>query len=152
MRRIRLTAFLLLVAVVRVSGQPADSASASMRVSVEVVARTILTVDRIPAEIRLTADDIARGFVDVPEAVAFRIRSNASNGYALQFEPVSYPFTRARVAWDSRLAVVSADGSWLTRPYTPGEQAGTFTVRLDLARDAEPGSYAWPVHFDATSL
>jgi hypothetical protein len=143
---------LILLAIANVPTALADSASVDMHVSVEVVARTILQVDRQPDAVAITPQDIERGYVEVPAAVAFRVRSNARNGYRVEFEPVDYPFTRAAISWDSQRAVVSADGSWLTRSYEEGERAGTLTVRLDLAPGAKAGSYAWPVRFDATSL
>jgi hypothetical protein len=102
--------------------------------------------------LEITRQDIARGYVDVPAAVAFRVRSNASNGYRVEFEPLGYPFTRAEIAWDGQLARVSADGSWLTRSYERGERTGALNVHLALAPDASPGAYPWPVHFDASSL
>lgn len=152
MRTLRLTAILLLMAGTGVPSAVAGSSSADMTVSVHVVARTIVTVDREPQEVRLTAEDVARGYVDMPSAVALRIRSNARKGFSIQFEPVAYPFASAQIVWGSQQAVVSADGSWLTRSYVPGEQAATFNVRLRLASDAAVGSYPWPVRFDASSL
>jgi hypothetical protein len=128
------------------------SASATMHVSVEVVARTIVTIDHQPDVVTVTQQDIDRGYVEVPAAVAFRIRSNAQNGYAVQFEAVGYPFTRAKIAWGSQSAVVTGDSSWLTRPYEPGEQPGSFNVTLDVAANTTPGTYPWPVRFDANSL
>ena len=145
-------AVLMVAAVASVPTALAGSATAGMQVSVDVVARTILTIDRQPVAVTVTQQDIDRGYVDVPAAVAFRIRSNARNGYSVQFEPVSYPFTRARISWDSQTAVVSADGSWLRRAYERGEQLGSLTVRLDVSRQATPGSYVWPLRFDANSL
>ena len=152
MRAIIRTILLLVAAIAIIPAAYCDSTSASMSVSVQVIARTIVTVDREPAQISITSQDIARGYLDVPAAVAFRVRSNARNGYRVQFEPIAYPFTRANVTWDSQIAVVSADGSWLTRAYQQGERAGTLSVRLALSGDATPGTYAWPVRFDADSL
>src|SRR3989475_9261029 len=77
----------------------ANSASVTMNVSVQVIARTIVTVGQQPAAINVTAKDVQRGYIDLPAAVAFQVRSNARNGYALQFEPVAGPFSRAHVKW-----------------------------------------------------
>ena len=143
---------LVLLVIANVPTAFADSANATMRVSVDVVARTILTVDRQPDGVTVTQRDIERGYVELPAAVAFRVRSNARNGYRIEFEPLDRPFTRAAISWDRQLAVVSADGSWLTRSYEEGERAGTFSVRLDLAPGTKAGRYRWPVRFDAVSL
>jgi hypothetical protein len=61
-----------------------------MRVSVQVVARTLLFVDEQPKSLVVTKDDVQRGYVEVPSAVKFRIRSNSRNGYRVAFDPVNY--------------------------------------------------------------
>jgi len=98
----------------------------------------------------VTQSDIQRGYIDVPAAVAFQVRSNAREGYSLQFEPVSAPFAQAKVTWENSTASVGTDGSWLAHGYHQGTTAGRLDVRLVLARDA-PGSYSWPVRFAAGS-
>src|SRR3979409_752627 len=75
----------------------AGSNTAEMTVSARVLARTILTVDSQPASVEITGTDIARGYVDVPQAVAFRVRSNVREGYSLSFQPVAFPFAAAEV-------------------------------------------------------
>ena len=130
----------------------ADSASATMAISVQVIGRTLLTVGSQPASVEVTQSDIQRGYIDVPAAVAFQVRSNARDGYSLQFEPVSGPFAQAKVTWENSTAAIGADGSWLTHGYQQGTMAGRLDVRLVLAAGATPGSYSWPVRFAAESL
>jgi hypothetical protein len=130
----------------------AGSSSATLGVSVQVVARTILTVDSQPSTVDITADDVARGYVDLPQSVLFHVRSNAANGYSVEFQPVSYPFSRADVSWGSTTATIGSDGAWLTESYQQGTQAGSLNVRLSLAPGTQPGSYSWPLRFDAGSL
>ena len=142
----------MLFMILGAAAAQAASSSAEMRVSVQVIARTLLTVDQEPTSVQITADDIARGYIEVPEAVAFRIRSNASNGYSVQFQPVDYPFSKAEVKWGSSVAVVGSDGSWLTQPYQQGTTTGLLNVRLTLASSTTPGTYAWPIRLAADSL
>jgi hypothetical protein len=142
----------LLLTVILIAPAYAASTSAQLSISVEVVARTILTIDSQPANIEITAADVARGYVDVPQAMAFRVRSNAINGYTVQFDPMSYPFSRADINWGNTSATVGADGTWLTRPYQQGTTAGSLNVRLTLSANASPGSYSWPVRVAANSL
>jgi len=132
----------------------AGSNTAQMNVSVQVIARTILTVDVQPSAVNITADDIARGYVDVPQAVAFRVRSNSRAGYTLTFQPVNFPFSAAEVRWGAQSAVVEG-GDWmasLSHPYQQGSSAGSLAVRLRLSAGVEPGSYAWPLQVAANSL
>ena len=148
----RVTAILILTSIVTALPVLAASKSASLTVSVEVVARTIMTVDSQPATVEVTADDVARGYVDLPQSVLFHVRSNAANGYTVQFQPLSGPFNRADINWGNSLATVSSDGAWISQPYQQGTTSGTLSVRLALTPGTQPGSYAWPVRFDAGSL
>jgi len=130
----------------------AGSSSATLSVSVQVLARTIVTVDSQPSTVSVTAADVARGYVDLPQSVVFHVRSNAANGYAMQFEPIGFPFSRADVTWDSASATIGSEGAWLSEPYEAGTHSGAFNVRLELAPGTQPGAYDWPVRFDAGSL
>ena len=148
MRRTALAVVVLATAFSLSAGE-----SSQMNVSVQVVARTIVTVDQQPASVEITSIDVARGYVDVPGAMAFRIRSNARNGYALQFDPVSGPFSAARVTWGNTTVNVGNDGSWVYQAYQPAvTPASLMSVRLSLAPGTAPGSYAWPVSLAANSL
>ena len=151
MRTLRTIVLLIASFVIVAAPAYADSASATMAISVQVIGRTLLTVGQQPASVEVTENDIQRGYIDVP-AVAFQVRSNAREGYSLQFEPVSGPFAQAKVTWENNTAAVGADGSWLTHGYQQGTTTGQLDVRLVLAPDATPGSYSWPVRFAANSL
>ena len=137
-----------------VAAVPATAASraADMQVSVVVVARTILTVDQQPATVQVTAGDVARGYLDLPKAIAFRIRSNAADGYTVQVGPISTPFTRAEVTWDRIVMVVSSDSTSVRQQYQPGTTNGVLGVRLILAPNTVPGSYPFPIQLTAASL
>ena len=148
----KVTAFLLVTALMTVPLFAGGSRSASLTVSVEVLARTILTVDSQPSSVEITDSDVARGYVDLPQSVIFHVRSNAANGYTVQFQPLAGPFSRADINWGNALATVGSDGAWLSQPYRQGTTTATFSVRLTLAPGTQPGSYAWPVRFDAGSL
>src|SRR5256712_3925292 len=152
MRTLRTVLLLIASFVIVAAPAYADSASATMAISVQVIGRTLLTVGQQPASVELTQTDIQRGYIDVPAAVAFQVRSNAREGYSLQFEPVNGPFAQAKVTWENSTAAVGADSSWLTHGYQQGTTAGRLDVRLVLAADATPGSYSWPVRFAANSL
>jgi hypothetical protein len=132
------TALSILLASIAIPAM-AGSSTAQMFVSVRVIGRTILTVDEQPAIVQVTASDVARGYVDVPQAIAFRVRSNAAGGYALQFAPVSFPFKDAELALNSER-------------YQRGDTSGIVRVRLLLSPATRPGRYPWPIQLTAASL
>lgn len=142
-----------LLSLAVMGSHPAQAAqSTQMHVSVEVIARTILTVDTQPSAVTVTPADLARGYLELPSAIAFRVRSNARNGYMVQFRAIAGPFTRADVSWGTTAASVGSDSSWITQPYQQGTTAGSMNVRLTLAPGTAAGTYAWPVSLAADSL
>jgi hypothetical protein len=152
-RRLALVPVLIIIAL-SLTPLYAGSSTAQMNVSVRVIARTILAIDSQPPTVEVTAADIQRGYLDVPQAVSFRVRSNARDGYSLGFQEIAFPFASAEVQWGGQSAVVEG-GAWsgvLSHPYQQGGSAGSLSVRLRIAPGAEPGSYAWPVQVTASSL
>lgn len=149
--RARIAVVLLLTGLAAMPAA-AGSATAQVAVSVQVVARTLMTVSSQPSSVEVTAADVARGYIDVPQAVAFQIHSNASNGYSLQFEPLNSPFQQATVQWGSAIATVGTDGAWISHPYQLGTSSESMSVRLTFAPGTQPGSYSWPLTFSANSL
>jgi len=130
----------------------AGSFSAQMQVSVRVIARTIVSVDQQPVTVEVTSGDVARGYVDIPQVIAFRVRSNAVNGYTLNFEPVTAPFSGAEVTWNGSVMVIGNESSWMNREYHRVATSGVLRVRLLLAPATQPGNYPWPIRLTAASL
>jgi hypothetical protein len=128
----------------------AGSTSALMSVRVQVLARTLLSVESQPPSLVLTEADLARGYVEVPAVSRIRVRSNDPNGYLLAFDVTAGPFTAIEVTGLGPAARISANGGWLARPFA-GTQPVTseLTYRFLLASNIQPGTYAWPVSLSA---
>ena len=129
----------------------AGSISASLSVSVVVPARAVLTVESQPAGLEITEADVARGYVEAPEASLLRVRTNAPAGWLLEFQPLQGPYRSLEVTGLGSTAQVSAAGGWLAQPY-PGKTMATASLgyRFFLSTDARPGLYPWPVALTAT--
>ena len=146
-------AILLTAGVLTPPAMKASSVSAQMTVSAYVIARTRLTLEQQPRMIAVTTQDLARGFVEVPAAMQFRIRSNSKRGYVVRFEALPRPFVRAHVRWGGTEVVVRAgDGAMIAQPYSQQPQLMVTDVRLDLGPDAAPGNYPWPIDVTADSV
>jgi hypothetical protein len=128
----------------------AGSTSATMSVSVQVQARTLLNVESQPPSLVLTEADLARGYVEVPAVSRIRVRSNDPNGYLLAFDVTAGPFTAIEVTGLGPAARISSNGGWLVRPFA-GTQPVTseLTYRFLLASNVQPGTYPWPVSLSA---
>src|SRR2546428_13737286 len=98
-----LRTILLLTATFVIAAAPAyaDSASATMAISVQEIGRTLLTVGQQPASVEVTQSDIQRAYIDVPAPLAFQVRTNPREGYSLQFKPVNGPFAQAKLTCET---------------------------------------------------
>ena len=130
----------------------AETRSAQMNVSAVVVARTVLTIAAVPAEVVVTETDARRGYVVVPDAFAFQVRSNSLDGYMLRFESVSPQFARISVSWSSTEVLIREGEAQIAQPYRRGVTPYAATVRLDLAPGTQPGRYGWPVRVAAETF
>ena len=130
----------------------AGSSSVEMRISATVVARTLLTVESQPQEVIVSQEDVTKGFVNLPAAMAIQIRSNNPSGYVLQFGPVSGPFVQASVSWGSDTVRVAKTEAWIAQAYHRAANRLVASVRIELAPGTAPGRYAWPIAVVASNL
>ena len=152
----RLFATLILVAAsISLQGQEAArsrSTSATMNVSAHVLARTIVTIDEEPRQVVVTDQDIRRGYIELPSALRFSVRSNARAGYLLEFSQLAPAFRRMSVRWDSTEVQLGGDGAVIAQPAMPGQIHRVADVRLELAQGTQPGVYGWGVRMNGSAL
>ena len=127
-----------------------ESPSARMNVSVQVVARAAVTVDSVP-EIEITAADLARGYVDVAQPLQFRVRTNSRAGCLLQVTRLDESFSAVELSFGNTLMTVAHE-SWIVRPYVPGGESVSASVRVRLAPGAMPGRHPLPLALSASAL
>ena len=148
----RTAAILLACALVGAVPMFADSTSANMQVSVQVMARAIVSVDSQPASVTVTAEDIARGYVDVAAPIVVRVRTNSRQGYMLQVENQSETFSSIELSSGNFEMNVGAHETWIQRPYVANGDVMPMRARVHLSQAATPGSFAMPIAFSATPL
>lgn len=129
----------------------AESVTAPMTVSVQVLARAVVSVDAAPASIEVTAEDISRGYVDVAAPILVRVRTNSRRGYLLQVDNVSEAFSTVELTMANASMNVTHE-SWIQRPYVSGGDLMNVQARLRLSPDATPGWHALPIAFSASPL
>ena len=128
----------------------AESNSATMNVSVRVIARTVLAIDQ-PSTISITNQNISRGYVDVPAVIVLRVQTNDRRGYLLHASKIGAAFESIELSTPGARMNV-AENAWLYRPYNGGADVMEIRARLHLGSGAQPGIRALPVRFDATPL
>jgi hypothetical protein len=129
----------------------AGSVSAPMQVTVQVVARAIVTVQN-PPTVTITAEDIARGSVDIASPVLLMVRTNSRRGYMLQAEKTGEDFIAVELRLADATMTVASNESWLQRPYVAGGEVLPVTMHLILSPRATAGTHVLPVSFSATPL
>lgn len=140
-----LTAALLLLSSVSAT---ADT-SGQMNVSVQVIARAIVTVEGQP-EVEITALDLERGYVDLP-TVQVRLRTNSPGGSLLQATKTSASFSALELAFGNTTMVIAPE-SWVRMPYVQGGEVLSVRMRARLAPGASAGRHPLPVQFSASAL
>lgn len=129
----------------------ADSASAQMQVSVQVLASVRVTIASQPDSVDVTEADLARGYVDVAAPIVVHARTNSRSGYLLQVSNGSDDFSAVELSFDATSMKVFAEG-WVSRPYVRGGESISMSARLRLSPHATPGRYALPIAITATPL
>jgi hypothetical protein len=129
----------------------AGSTSATMQVSVSVIARAVLTVTSQPEVVTVTEADVARGYVDVATPISLLVRTNSRAGYLLQVERIADEFGDIELTFEDAAMTVT-DQAWISRPYIPGGESLVMRARVHLAACAQPGAYPLAMAISARPL
>ena len=136
-----LAALALLAAIPMAAG--AGDVSAIFTVSTTVPARASIETVSQPRVLSVSAEDVARGYVDVPGR--YHVSHNDRSGYLLQFAPLGGIAREVQVrgvggAWSL--------GGGTVEVYRPGdsfEQDVALEFRFVLAEGTRPGTFGWPL-------
>lgn len=142
---------ILIAALFAASDAAAESVSATLGVSVRVVANAAVELESAPAGITVTEADIARGYVDLAAPVRVRVRSNSAR-YRLTVTALSDTFGPATFNWDGGSMRVNAGEAWAARSAVRGEDFLALTGRVALRTGMQPGNYDLPFQFSASPL
>ncbi|HEX6178809.1 MAG TPA: hypothetical protein VF057_10660 [Thermoanaerobaculia bacterium] len=140
----------ILGTVIVASPSFAESRSAEMTVSVQVVARAVVTSEQVPSVV-ITEADVARGFVDVAQPMQVHVKSNSPRGYLLQVAKTDESFAAVELSFDNARMNVAQE-SWIARPYVRGGETVNAKIRVRLAEGAMPGTHPLPVQVSASPL
>lgn len=126
--------------------------SASLSVSAVVLRKVWLRVEPPPL-LPVTAEDVARGYVDVPAPTVLSLRSNSPDGFRFTID-----FDRQLVA-SARMQGLLQDmelrpggASVAVRGRFREEVRFELRWRLALAQAVRPGVYAWPVRLQVEPI
>jgi len=143
----RTVAFLLAAALVA----PASGAQSGTAFVVAVTVPVHIAVDALdaPAQIELTAQDVARGYVDV--AARYRVRHNDRSGFVLEITALD-PVRSVAVRDQADGAVADGEAVAIRRPGAAFVEDVALQVRLVLDPATAPGAIALPLRVAATPI
>jgi len=146
------------IALAPVQAEAAGGGSgAKLHISVNIQKSARVSVISHPDRLQITHEDIARGYVDLPQHSLLAIRSNSADGFALEFHGVdaSGPIREVEVSGGGRAMRMGAGGGvmMLAGVNQPGvTQSVDLAYRVHLSRSAQPGTYAWPMTLTAMGV
>ncbi len=130
---------------------PAESvASDTMQLNVQAMVREHTSISRlsVPSALAVSAEDVARGYIEVDEPVTIDVRTNNAAGAILGFSLQSPIVRSVTLSGASNGVEVSEAGANLRvakQGAGLGTQSLTLRVRVELAPNAQPGTLAWPL-------
>jgi hypothetical protein len=143
-----LQAFVLLAVMPRVAA--AGDVHAYFAVSAFVAPRASLEAITQPSALRVTREDIARGYVDV--SAVYRVQNNDPGGYMVRLAPRTGLTRSIEVSGLATRVVMTEEVVEVSQPAALQSQRLDLRFRLVLDEAAIPGTYAMPVHVAVASL
>jgi hypothetical protein len=144
-----------LIGVVPEAHAGGTALSTTTTISARVLPRTIINVIAQAHELVVTNGDIRRGYVDIPLASRVSVKSNDPAGYLLAFEVMDGAdnvFRGVSVRVGGREVQIPLHGGWVPQPFVRGGTVLDISYRFNLAENAQPGTYNWPIMVSANTL
>ena len=130
---------------------PAQNASADatrLNIQATVLEHTSISRLSVPSSLAVSAEDVARGYIELDEPVTIDVRTNNAAGAILGFSMRS-PMVRSVTLNGAGNGVAVSEAGASLRVAKQGTglstQSLTLRVRIELAPDAQPGTLAWPL-------
>jgi hypothetical protein len=153
LQRVVLGAALAALLVLSLAPGTARAATASkatqIRVSASVGPYVRLDVLQQPS-LTITAEDIQRGYVDVPAGTSLGTRTNDRYGFVFNFSSRSNVFERVSVTGIGGTMEIGSAGGSIRVAFTGPESAAQVSYRFYLAPGVQSGNYPWPLQISAS--
>ena len=130
--------------------QSPGATGASFSVGATVLPQAGIAAQSLPQSLEVSARDVARGFVEVPNTVRLAVTSTSRDGFALDFWPRTTVFTAIIVRGAGPDASLDGNGGTIVQRGRHGVAMPLLLgFRFNLAPGTTPGIYPWPVQIDA---
>lgn len=147
----------LVAALAVVSTYPADaqagSKSASVAVSAVVLPKAVALVAYQAAQLNVTADDVARGYIDVPSGSRLVLKTTSRSGVMIDVHPRLDIFQSVQIQAPAGTVEIGPNGGTLVERVSGiGGAPVELTYRFRLAEHVRPGVYAWPLALEVRPI
>jgi hypothetical protein len=147
--------FVLTAVLATTAATVANSAErqSAFRVGAFVRPRVEMRFSDPPRLLRVSADDLRAGFVEVRPASVLEVRTNSREGYAVEIRPLHPDFAQVDIRYGDGIARMTGDTVRLVRPgraRVPGTLS--LSYRFHLRDGLTPGDYPWPLEIAASAL
>jgi hypothetical protein len=124
----------------------AASQMASLQVSAVIRNSAHLRTDFQATQLQITEADIARGYVDMPNASRFSVVTPKGGSYFVDFHPRSDLFQAVHIEGLGSQVQLGADGGSVTQAGAGlAGVSSTLNYRFELKPEIQPGVYDWPL-------
>jgi hypothetical protein len=118
-----------------------------------VPAQAVAQLVQQPYEITITNADIARGYVEIPNASQLRITANNPAGFVVEFFNRLAIFTSVRITSGGGSVDLGSDGGAIVERGRHGRDMPlNLSYRFNLTAQVQPGTYTWPLVLRVRSL
>jgi len=107
------------------------------------LSQNVLQQQRI---LKITEEDVSRGYIDISAGTILQVNTNALNGYYLHVGMQEVVIEKVRVTINGREVMVPLGGGLVHQPL-PETKHETLQIgyRLFFKNGITPGTYVWPV-------
>jgi hypothetical protein len=127
--------------------------SLTLSVSAVVLKKVWLRVQPPPPLLRVTEEDVATGYIDLPAPTVLTLRSNSRDGFLFRIDVDRQLVASARMHGLARDMELAPGGASVPVAGRFGDEVRfELRWRLTLAEGVRPGVYAWPVRLQVDPM
>ncbi len=150
-QKISIIGFVLSVLILAMPAFAADQGKITVRA--EILGRLSQTVVQHQSVLKVTKEDIAKGYIDIQGGTVLQVKTNTLNGYFLHVGMRDQMVSEVQVTVNGREVRVPMGGG-LVHQLSPEAMHETLQIgyRIFITEGTTPGTYAWPVSISASLI
>jgi len=137
---------LTLICIAFLFAVQAKDSITNMAISAIVVANAKMQIVHQEDQINITKENIDKGYVEIPTAITFSIKTNSPQGFIMDFIPVGSVFESVKMSGISDLPELNSNGgSVVHRGLISKDIVYELSFKFKLKNNILPGKYPWPL-------